>query len=265
MKRLPLILLAFGLLLVACSGTPSGVIPPKKMGALMADLSVGNVIVDNDAMRYPNDSTRLALLQSIYARHGVTSADVDSSMAWYGYHLDKYLEVCDIATEILQKRIAEAEQSGVKSSNVVKRNMSADGDSVNLWTSVGAKRNTPHDATEYMPFTFFTDKNWERGDRYTLSAHGVNTRQPLTMVIAADYTDGTTEYITLHRPLDNEAAAHLTFVLDSNKVASRVYGSMHYAAREGEVSWLDSISLVRTRGRNDNERARQGQLTAKIK
>ena len=53
--------------------------------------------------------------------------------------------------------------------------------------------------------------------------------------------------------------SRLLLVLDSAKVASTVYGTIHYAALPGEVSYLDSITLVRTRGRNDNVAARQGQ------
>ena len=57
----------------------------------------------------------------------------------------------------------------------------------------------------------------------------------------------------------------LLLVLDSAKVASTVYGSIHYAGAKDEVSYLDSITLVRTRGRNDNVRAREGQSFIKTR
>ncbi len=226
------------------------------MAALMADINVGSAVVEAESKSYPTDSTRLLLKQSIYAHHGVTTEEMDTSLAWYGHHIDIYMEVCDKAEEILQKRIAEAEQAGGKST-APKRQMSLDGDSVNLWTSVSVKRNTPSDATEFLPFTIFTDRNWERGDRYALSVKGINTRSPITMVMATDYTDGTTEYTSSSGSGDD--MRRLTLVLDSTKVATRVYGSIYYSAANGEVSYLDSISLVRTRGRNDNVRARHGQ------
>lgn len=257
MKRLPAIVLAAAAMLaVACSKTPSGVIPPDKMARLVADINVGNAVVETETRDWGNDSLRLALKQSIYARHGVTTEEVDSSLVWYGHNIEVYMDVLDEAEEILQQRISDAEQAGGKSTSAP-RPASLDGDSVNLWAGVNVKRNTAADATEFMPFTLFTDRNWDRGDRYTLAVRGVNTRSPLTLVMAADYNDGTTEYVSLSR--NSEETQRLLLVLDSAKVATRVYGSIRYVATGDEVSYLDSISLVRTRGRNDNVRARRGQ------
>uniref|UniRef100_UPI002574FC70 hypothetical protein n=1 Tax=Duncaniella freteri TaxID=2530391 RepID=UPI002574FC70 len=94
-----------------------------------------------------------------------------------------------------------------------------------------------------------------------LSVKGVNTHNLVTLNMAVDYNDGTTEYRWYNGPADG--MNRLLLVLDSAKVASTVYGAIHYAASPKEISYLDSISLVRTRGRNDNVRAREGQSVVK--
>ncbi|MDE5650124.1 MAG: DUF4296 domain-containing protein [Duncaniella sp.] len=244
------------LILAACSGTPDHVIPPKKMAEVMADIHTGEAVVESNARNYPNDSTKKVLMQSIYAKHGVTTADVDTSLYWYGHHLDKYMDVYKRTIEILENRIAEAEKVGGKSDKTPMR-VSVDGDSVNIWQGASVRRNSPYLPSDYMTFHYSTDKNWERGDRYTLNAKLINTHSPITMIIAAEYNDGTTEYVSSTQLGDGKK--QLLLVLDSAKVASNVYGSIHYSPRGDEISFIDSISLVRTRGWNNNKAARQGQ------
>lgn len=230
------------------------------MAEIMADINIGNAIVETERNRYPTDSSKMLLTQSIYARHGVTAADVDTSLAWYGHNIEEYIKVCEKAEEILTARIEKAELAGGKSTTT-QAPASMDGDSVNIWTGVQTRRVAGTDASDFQSFSFYSDRFWERGDRYTLSAKGVNTRGSVAMYIAADYSDGTTEYTSLVTPAED--MQRLLLVVDSSKVVNRVYGSLFYAGERGEVAYIDSISLVRTRGRNNNEAARQGQLTTR--
>ncbi len=262
MRSLPSLLTLFLLLalLPSCRKTPSYVIPEDKMAELIADINVGNAIVDADRGQFRDDSSRMVLMQSIYARHGVDAARVDTSLEWYGHNLEKYVKVCEKAEEILTARIEKAEQAGGQTQQTQSATV-LDGDSVNLWPGVLTLRIAGSPASDFQSFMLASDRSWDRGDRYTLSAKGVNTRGNVTMFLAADYNDGTTEYISSVMPAGN--AASLLFVVDSSKVASRVYGSLYYHGSEGEVSYLDSITLVRTRGRNDNVAARRGQYVSR--
>lgn len=242
--------------IVACDSTPSYVIPPKKMAEVMADVHVGEAVVEGNSRSFPNDSTKKALMQSIYMKHGVTTEQVDTSLYWYGHNLDKYMEVYKTTMEILEDRIAEAEKAGGKSDKTPVK-VSVDGDSVDIWQGASLRRNSSSLPSEYMSFHFGTDKNWERGDRYTLNAKMIDTHSPLDMSLAVEYNDGTAEYVSMTHLGDGKK--HLLLVLDSAKVATNVYGSIRYAAKGNEISYIDSISLVRTRGLNNNKTARSGQ------
>ncbi|MCI8998040.1 MAG: DUF4296 domain-containing protein [Muribaculaceae bacterium] len=255
MRNLFVILLAL-LVVTACDNTPDYVIPPKKMAALMADVHTGEAVVEGNARSFPNDSVKKTFMQSIYLKHGVTSQDVDTSLYWYGHNLNKYMDVYNKTIEILENRIAEAEKAGGKSDRAPMR-VSLDGDSVDIWQGASTRRNSPFLPSEYLTFHYSTDKNWERGDRYTVSVKPIGTHSPVSINIAVEYNDGTTEYVSASE--NGEGMKRLVLVLDSAKVASNVYGSIHYSPRGDEVSYLDSISVVRTRGRNDNVRARAGQ------
>lgn len=265
MRRLPyLVLLALVVCAVSCSKVPDGVMSTSEMASLMADLYVGESVVESDIYRYNSDSSRRAFKQAIYARHGFTTPEVDSSLYWYGSHLEEYMKVCDETEKILQARIAEAEKRGAKSDQTASGTVSLDGDSVNLWTGPTMRRNSALMPSDYITFAVHRDRNWERGDRYAITAHGIMTRGPVEMGLAVDYNDGTTEFVTLNRSSDQQKQ-RLVLVLDSMKTASTVYGYIHYAAAPDEVSYLDSLSLTRTRGLNDNKAARAHQQMARYR
>ena len=250
------------MLLAACSKTPGYVISEGKMAEIMADIHTGEAVVDAKSSAFRTDSAKQTFLQSICMRHGITTQQLDTSLYWYGNHLEAYIKVYDKTVSILEDRIAEAEKAGGKSSNRL-NTVSLDGDSINLWNGPTVVRNTTDLPSEFLTFNFSTDKNWERGDRYTVSARPVNPRTPLFITIAVSYNDGTAEYVTLNQ--GSEGKKSLTLVLDSAKVATSVYGSIHFSPSKGNVSYLDSISVIRTRGRNDNVAARKGQQTVKLR
>lgn len=261
MRRL-LPILAILLILAACSKTPGYVISEGKMAEIMADIHTGEAVVEANSSSFRNDSTKQAFIQSICLRHGVTTQQLDTSLYWYGNNLQEYIKVYDKTVSILEGRIAEAEKAGGKSTERI-QSISLDGDSVNLWQGPATIRNTANNPSDFLTFTFNTDRHWERGDRYTISARPINPRSALFMTIAVAYNDGTAEYVTLTE--GSEGKKSLTLVLDSAKVATSVYGSIYYSPSKNEISYLDSISVVRTRGRNDNVAARKGQQTVRTR
>ena len=139
MRHLPLIIVStLLLLLVACGKTPGYVISPDKMAEIMADLHTGEAVVDANGAAYRNDSVKRALMQSICEIHGVTTADLDTSLYWYGNNLPEYVKVYDKTIEILNARIAEVEKSGAKTAGRIQRD-TPDGDSVNRTWNMARK------------------------------------------------------------------------------------------------------------------------------
>ena len=88
----------------SCRHTPEGVLEQEEMAQLMADIHMGEALVDFNYSTYPNDSTRKMLKQSIYAAHKVTAEEVAPSLEWYGKHIEDYITVYDRTLEIIQQR-----------------------------------------------------------------------------------------------------------------------------------------------------------------
>ena len=113
-------LVAVSALLPACKGVPDHVIPPDEMSELLADRHIAEAVVDYNGPQWRTDSQRIALRDAVYLRHGVTQADVDTSLDWYGHNIGRYMEVYDRTIEILESRITgsdarvRAEQSAIR-------------------------------------------------------------------------------------------------------------------------------------------------------
>ncbi|MDE7024977.1 MAG: DUF4296 domain-containing protein [Paramuribaculum sp.] len=247
MNKLPYILgMGAALCLAACSQRPDGVLDQDDMAQLLADIHIGESVVDNNFRHYNSDSSRSILRQSIYAKHGITPAQADSSFMWYGRHMDQYIEVYDRVTEILNNRILAAqEQAGASSSDLSGQSFSFEGDSVDVWSDIRYRRLSSNMPSNYIYFSLPSDRNWEKGDAYELRAKMIGGKQSAHAVITAEYHDGTREYVTSQ--MGSDGWRSLKMVLDSARMPFNVAGYIYYEPQPGEVAFIDSISLTRTR------------------
>lgn len=232
--------------IVACSRRPSEVMDKESLAQLMADVHTGESVVESSSRSFRTDSAKRAFLQSIYAKHGVTTEIVDSSLSWYGYNVEKYLEVYDRTIEILEERLERQQDlAGTTADGLREVTTEMQGDSVDVWPGIRYRRFSATMPNNLVSFNLRTDRNWERGDVYTLRAKIMDNRMPLIYSIAVEYNDGKREYIS--KKLIGDGWHELKLVLDSAKAAQRVYGYINYDCRPGELVFVDSISLYRTR------------------
>lgn len=238
MKRLPVIyLLIFAF--ASCSKVPDSVIQPEEMAQLMADVHTGEAMLEMNRQDYHSDSMKLVLRQSIYARHGVTAAEVDSSFGWYGRNITYYMDVYDRTIEILENRLIE-------SGNRIAADaaLSIAGDSVDVWAGPRMLRITDHMPSNTIVFNIKRDNNWQRGDSYTWRSKFFNNTESRWQ-IAAEYADGTIDYI--EQTAHDDGMRELTFIADSLRDATRIYGFLEIQHRAPTATILDSLSLVRKR------------------
>ncbi len=238
------------LMLAGCTPTPKGVVPPDDMAELLADIHTGESVVEIESRTFNNDSLRRTFKQSILAKHGVTSEQFDSSLMWYGQHIDLYSSVYEDVIKILEKRISKAEQNGdvdyaQPSSGPAESDMNFYGDSVDVWSGMRSMAFSSKSPTLTIPFSMVANQNWERGDVYTLRARLVNANSQAFLSMAVEYNDGSIDYVT-NRTMGNGWKTIRLFT-DSARVARSIYGHITYLPMSNEVAYLDSITLVRKR------------------
>lgn len=261
MKRFsPLLpLLCILLLAAACDRRPDGVLDKEDMARLLADIHKAEIVAETNTRTY-NDSLKRVLRQSVYARHGVTTEEVDSSLSWYGYNMEKYLEVYDRVIEILEKERDDARRKAGSASESTDIDISFDGDSVDVWTGERLLRLAPNMPVELLPFTLTSDRNWQQGDAYTLKTKLINPSAPVDVTIVVRYREGTDEYVNTQ--FNGEGWHELRLATDKNRDPREVYGYISSRPAGQHTSYLDSITLVRVRENSPfNEEARRNVRT----
>lgn len=251
-------------MLTGCSQRPKGVLGPEDMARLLVDIHIGESVVENNFRHYDSDSARSVLRQSIYAKHGITSQEADSSFMWYGRHMDEYIEVYDRVNEILNSKIAEAqEMAGASTADLSGQTFSFEGDSVDVWSDVRYRRLSSTMPSNFISFNIPSDRNWEKGDAYELRAKIIGASGMPEAVITAEYHDGTREYVTSGLSADGWGSIKL--VLDSARMPFNISGHIYYEPRDGEVAFIDSLSLTRTRWGAHQRQARSNVKSFKSK
>lgn len=240
-----------GLMLLACSKTPDGVIEPHKMAMLLADIHKGEGVVELNRRNYMADTAKQALMEAIYLRHGVTQEMVDTSMVWYGHHLDEYINVYNDVMEMLQ---AEIDQTDAVAARI---QMAAVGDSANTWNFSPRYIFTRKTPVKSLSVTLYPDENWQPGDNYTVNFKTFNNMSPVKSILGVEYTDGQIEWIENKHTETGKASYSL--ITDSLKVIKKVFNTLLLNPAEHEIVFIDSLSLMRTRLNSQNYRNRFSQ------
>ena len=164
MNRLFLIAL---LVLTACSGKRKGeVLPTAKLEAVLYDYHLAQVIVNDlpSKERYKKD----LYFDYVYEKHGVTRAEVDSSLVYYARYPEGLSEVYANLSKRIEadlKRM-ESEDKPIKAREAV----AVVGDSADLWYDARLVQMTSSPlANNRYTFTIPTDTNFQAGDRLTWS------------------------------------------------------------------------------------------------
>ncbi len=254
-KSILIVVVSIALMLIGCSSRPSYVIKPEKMARLLVDIHIGESMVDINRSNFATDSMKKVVEQSILMKHGVTQEQVDTSFVWYGHNIEEYIKVYDRVIEILEDEI---EKTGSTMAMNVQPSSIA-GDSIDIWQDANQMTITSKSPMQFITFAFENDENWEKGDIYKWRVKAINNRAPLTWGIAADYADGSTDYLSSNTV--NEGWNDISIITDSTKNASRIYGYINVNPADNDYIYFDSISLVRTRLDLKTYRKRSNQKT----
>ena len=226
-------------LLSSCSSNPDGVLPQEKMAELLADIHIGESVVEVERTKFYSDSLKKTVKQSILIKHDVTQEELDSSFAWYGRNIEEYIAVYNRVIEILDNDINEL-GSGTQEKIATIPN---DGDSTNCWQGANRYIINANSASQYITFSLPQNANTEKGDFYTWHIKLINNISPIKWGIIADYADGSSEY--LNATAINEGWNNIKLIPDSTKMVNKIYGYIFVNPKGSEQVYIDSISLIK--------------------
>lgn len=87
----------------SCIRRPDGVLSDKKMAPVIADLELVEAYMQTQRST-GDDDRRAATVDRIISDHGLTRAEFDTTMAWYGRNIDNYYELCSMVEKELARR-----------------------------------------------------------------------------------------------------------------------------------------------------------------
>lgn len=257
MKRLLLPLFVIGTLIlsIACSRTPDGIIRHGDMVDLLVDIHKAEAVISREGPQFHSDSMRSVIKQSIYALHNVNSAQVDSSLAWYGYHMEEYLSVYDDVINKLNKEITGSDAKALAKS----QKMTVD--STDVWTGPKWLRINKRTPANSIVFDLKADESWHKGDNYQWQTKIVKPLKSgvsnVKVMMMAEYEDGKREYKTGSQGSDGWF--NVRFVMDSTLTPIKLYGFVTLTDNNDTPIYLDSITMIRTR-LNPSQYNRSGQI-----
>lgn len=226
----------------SCNRVPSNVIKPDKMARLMADMRMADAVVSVSPDDYVSADSKLILKEAVLRHNGVSEEQFDTSLVWYGHHMDRYQTVTEKTIEILQQRMNEANVLAAGDAA-----MSVAGDSVDLWNgplTYTIRHNSP---SEYITFAMDSDANWEKGDIYTLRAHAMTPAARSSWAMTMTYADGTVESTGGTFSSVASTRQDISLHTDSARVPTRISGWIRITPDNRRPSIIDSISLTRKR------------------
>jgi hypothetical protein len=221
----------------SCNKTPDGVLNQEEMASLMADIHMGEAVIDLNYGAFPNDSTRKVFKQSILKEHGVTQEMLDTSFVWYGNHIEDYIKVYDRTLEILQDRKRDY-------ANAASEQIALSGDSTVIWTGPQHLTVSPQTPMKFITFNIEPDSTWRDGDIYLLTFKVINQQQQVRGRIMADYANGHIHYSDRNKAMINRSNYRLQ--IDSVMSPTRVYGYIELPESRTPYT-IDSIAVTRMR------------------
>lgn len=245
-----LLALLVGSAVISCSRRPSMVLGQEDMAQLMADLHEAEGVVDQNYSAYRTDSSKRQLRQAVYVKHGVTQAQVDSSLAWYGYNIERYSKVYDRVLEILNKRLKSVKSHGSDDSKP-EMNFAVEGDSAVVWSTYAPLLFSPRMERQLVSTMLQRDQYWRHGDRYVLRYKTVGTLTPVLSRLTVTYANDSTA--TRLSQGSRETWHTLTLDTDTAAIPQSVVMELRYAAPEGlgGIAAIDSVTITRIRTRDD--------------
>lgn len=234
---------------VACNKAPKGVIPESTMEDLLVDLELADAYIESHWDMFPDDSSRLVLKQSIFAKYGITPELYDTSLVWYARNMDVYVTVYDNVIGRLQgmrnqNKDDNNNASGLRQQLPVRHTYAQQGDSADLWHGNRQWILTSGMKSGFLTYDIEPDKEYFKGDRYELQFDLKPVRSTFRTFMAVDYKDGGTTFV--HQFSCNDGFNTLLLQSDSTREVSRVYGYIYYNIMQGDIAYVDNLTLLRT-------------------
>lgn len=232
------------LALVSCNHQREGVLSKAQMTDLLVDVHKSEAVIALNYSKFPNDSTKRIIREAVFERHNITQAQFDSSLVWYGNHIEDYMEIYDQVIERLNKENEEIKTLIAQDNTQI---LTRAGDTVDIWKRERAHIFDAGKRENVFAFDIMADENFFHNDRFILKIHAINVpkdnNKPHTY-LAVRHDEQNINYNWGN--IEKEGWNELKVQCDSSIRMNTVYGYIAMPERaDGHIMYIDSIVLLR--------------------
>lgn len=162
--RLLLPLLCAAVSLAGCRPSkPSGVLSESKMAAVLVDFHLAQGMAGGTD-RGASEELRYTYTQAVFRKHRITEAEFDSSMIYYCEHAEDLSRIYAVVNRRIE---ANAALMGVEAHQETQyHELSADGDTANIWPGRKAVVLRPNRLDNIHSFSLPADTSFHVGDSF---------------------------------------------------------------------------------------------------
>ena len=171
MRKNPLLASAFAAvltlasMLVSCKPSlPSDVLSKGEMEDILYDYHIALAMAS--AENYNDTTLTLTYKTAVLKKHDVTSEEFDSSMVYYMRHADLMHDVYKNLAERMENEVKDL--GGNAGGNNRFSNLSATGDTANIWRGATTMVFSPEKPFNCQTFDIKADSTFRKGDRFVL-------------------------------------------------------------------------------------------------
>lgn len=236
----PLGLLLF--CLAACSKVPDGILSEKEMQRVVKDMMIAQSMTSGDSKSYPDNETKLALYEGVFRKYGITRAQYDSSLVWYGRNLDIYMKVYERVLADLDKDIKALGDVQADAGPVSNR------DSVNIWPRRPYLILHPEALFNGVVFDSRPETSYSSGSVFALGMQVWGLHKGMRHLpevrLSADQGDTT---VTVNERIGRDGYHEIWLKTLPTKRVKRVYGYVRLdnSASDYAKIYIDSLSLIK--------------------
>lgn len=236
------VVLLLGTLLFACSKVPDEILSEKEMQAVQVDMQLAEAIISLNSKDFPDNAHKEALYQSIFRKYDITEAEYDSSLVWYGRHLDIYMKVYDRVLADLNKRQKALGDVQASAAPVSKQ------DSVDIWPRRTSLQLEPDALFNGVTFEIKPETNYSSGSSFVLGMDvwGLNKDMAYYPEVRISADQGDT-IVTMNDKILRDGYHETILKTVPTKQIKRVYGYifMNNADSSYYKVYLDSLNLMK--------------------
>ena len=240
-------LLIFLVSLCGCHRTPKGVLSRTQMENVLVEMHIAEAITDEYPAQYRTPEMRQQLLQGVFNKYGVTKAQFDTSLVYYGANLDVYMKIYDKVSARLeeeQNSLAELLQLYQKSL------LTPEGDSVDIWSKKPQLILNPVLLSSTDIFVIKSDSNFKANDRvvWRMRLHQLPADSVAFTYVMLGRLFEYTKVETVSAKPQKNGWVELSMKLPEMTMSDRLFGFVSVlpnSDKQFAPVFIDSISMMR--------------------